>query len=374
MIDERKLLSDRINEVRDLFVQKIHVVKDLKNIYSIILHDYKQLAVERNSALSETKKKSKEMKTYEEIKVKLQDVCRLYQKQTKDVAEENIRLEISEEENMISLESRCVSTIEDINSKLFEQKELQKKQIEDNDQLKEKLTQFEDHSKLREVHFSTQLKAKALEILLFEAKYEQQLQLLKHEKSKCEAYKMHIHQLHGTEVELKSQLQQYTEKFDHFQDALSRSNSMFTQFEEKMSTMSLNMEKLAEENVKLKRICSNLDVELIGLVCEKQNLNVGLQAMKQEKSRMEKTCRQAQTRRMELASKLQFLVLENPQFDQRKDNGDVTITSHVVVVKEEEVLLDVNDGTNRDTVVNTNLEGTRMYDKCSNHAIPEPTC
>lgn len=310
VIDERKPLSDRINSVRGLFISKIRFANEIREDYLKSFHECKRLVKENRSIVAEIKKTTKEKNALEELKLKLQDMCRYLQKQTKDIVEEGEKHEKAEEESMEALALKCSATIADINQKLKEQEGLQAKQLEENKQLEEKLVQFEEHAKLRDAHFSTQLKAKILELQLLEAKHEQHMQFIRHERARSDAYKQHIAQLTVTECELKAQLSQYSEKFEHFQDALNRSNGMFTQFEEKMDVMSANIARLEKENQRLKKQSAALDCELIRKVYDKQSLTNQLSALKLEKLKMEKECRKLQLKRCELNTLQKTLSLE----------------------------------------------------------------
>lgn len=232
-----------------------------------------------------------------EVNTKMQEICRLLQKQSKDIAEEKERMSELEKNRMEELTAKFNATLIDINSKLTEQQELQKQQEAENDELRDKIKQFDEHHTLRDSHFSTQIKAKSLEVQLAETKHQQQLQLLKQEKHKNDALRSHINQLTATELELKTQLNLYSEKFEHFQDALNKSNSMFVQFEAKMGVMSSTIEKLEKESSKLKKKCSSLNCELILLIDERQKTLQELSKLKNEKDRLERHCRQLQQKR-----------------------------------------------------------------------------
>jgi uncharacterized protein YhaN len=109
-------------------------------------------------------------------------------------------------------------------------------------------------------------------------------------------------------VELKNQLTLYSDKFDHFQDALTRSQKMFVQFEEKMVTMEQTVEKLEKMNQKLKAECHRYDVELLSQLDLKETGMKQFELFQKQKRELGSECRRLQAQRNEVTNKLEQLL------------------------------------------------------------------
>jgi len=68
-----------------------------------------------------------------------------------------------------------------------------------------------------------------------------------------QAYKEQIATLAKTENELRAQLALYAEKFEQFQDTLTKSNDVFTTFKQEMERMTKTIKRLEKENGSLKK-------------------------------------------------------------------------------------------------------------------------
>merc|ERR1711981_1525557 len=85
------------------------------------------------------------------------------------------------------------------------------------------------------------------------------------ESAKLEAYKTELEARAKTEIELRQQLSTYSEKFETFQETLSKSNDVFGTFKKEMDKMTKTIKKLEKENFELKTKAKKCDVELITL-------------------------------------------------------------------------------------------------------------
>jgi len=132
---------------------------------------------------------------------------------------------------------------------------------------------------------------------LLRAKLDQQAQLATQEKGKAMAYQEHISQLAATESELRSQLALYAEKFDQFQEALNKSNDMFSQFKGKMEKMAETISKLEADNTSLKAQCDASDMQLIAALDRRTQDRAEIATLKNQKAKLEILCRTMQTER-----------------------------------------------------------------------------
>ncbi|CAM9801306.1 unnamed protein product [Ectocarpus fasciculatus] len=260
------------------------------------------MMTENRAAFIELERREKESATVLDVKNRFQEICRLLRKQNKDIVEESARISECEKLKMEEISVRFLQTSEDINQKLVEQEALFLEQCKENEELVEKIEQFEGHEKLRSEHFSAQLRAKTLELQLEVAKSDQKEHILSQERGKGDAYRAHAAQLMATEDEMKSQLSMYAAKFEHFQDALNRSNSMFAQFKVKMDDMDGTIKRLQTENEALRKVCSEYDVTLLEQMNLKHSVVKSKEIVFKRKSELEAACRRLQAERLALAS------------------------------------------------------------------------
>ncbi len=177
MIDERKALDERIRNVRDLYIQEIRVAKQLEGECHALFLENKSCIANLVQLSNEQVRKKKELKAQEDLKNKLHEMCRLLQKQAKEIIEDSERQREMERNRMTDLSQSFQDTITGITAKIAEQEELFEKQATENSQLKAKLLEFQEHTKLRDSHFKSQLHAKDLEFQLIEARRAQEVVL-----------------------------------------------------------------------------------------------------------------------------------------------------------------------------------------------------
>jgi len=160
------------------------------------------------------------------VKAKLEVLCRELQKQNKAVMDDSRRVAEEEQSKRAALSEKFQDTIKDVSAKLDAQGDDRIKQFQENDTLREKLKNFADQYELREQHFAHQLKTKDLEQQLNEAKLKHQQEISTQEQQKLAAYMAELETRTKTEIELRSQLSTYSEKFETFQDTLGKSNEV----------------------------------------------------------------------------------------------------------------------------------------------------
>jgi DNA repair exonuclease SbcCD ATPase subunit len=157
VIDERNPLEDRIAAVRNIFIDQVRSAKNVELEYHDLVTSHKTKCQRNNQLKEELTRKNKEKLTVDELRIKLQDMNKLLQRQIKEVAEESKRLHDMEKQRMEELSSTFSTTITEITQKIAQQEEEQMKQAGDNQQLREKLAEFSSHSKLRDQHFQSQV-------------------------------------------------------------------------------------------------------------------------------------------------------------------------------------------------------------------------
>ncbi|KAF3779132.1 Alpha-taxilin [Nymphaea thermarum] len=113
-----------------------------------------------------------------------------------------------------------------------------------------------------------ELKKKILELQLAELKLQQQQERSSQEQAMMKVYTEQVSQLLETEKNLRMQLASDGEKFQQFQEALSKSNEVFETFKQEMEKMAKSVKELKKENTFLKSKCEKSDFTLIKLVDE----------------------------------------------------------------------------------------------------------
>ncbi len=294
--------------MRKIFIHKIRDVCKLQARDEIALSECRRLLADNRAVGVELTRRIKENAAVVELKNKLHEICKLQQKQNKDIIEESERMSESEKLKMEEIAMRFNETVLSITERMAEQQEKHAAECVENEELTKKLKQLEEHEKLRNEHFSAQAKAKGLELQLYAAKNEQKRQALLQEKNKGDAYRAHAEELIVAEKEMKAQLSLYAEKFSHFQEALTRSNSMFSQFKTKMDEMDTTIKRLQDENDSLKKSCSEYDSAIMGQVRKKLEYIELTDSLVKRKSKLEKKCRRLQTERGALAEQLRARV------------------------------------------------------------------
>lgn len=285
----------------DTFNSADEKFKALSNRYTNLLHENKkferelillkrrcdQLAKEKDTLCLELTKANT-------MKQKLEGLCRELQKQNKVVMEDSKRITHEEHKKREDMTKKFQMTMREITTKMEEQGD---KQAKDNDMLREKLKNFAEQYEIREQHFLTQLKTKDLERQLLEAKLKQQMEIAAQEALKAQAYKEQITFLAKTESELRAQLSLYAEKFEQFQDTLTKSNDVFTTFKQEMERMTKTIKKSEKENSALRKKCEQTDYTLIELAEERNNYRKQVESLTQQKKQLEALCRALQTER-----------------------------------------------------------------------------
>jgi chromosome segregation ATPase len=293
-IDESATLNTRITNIRRMFSEKIRRIQELEEFDNSSIARHLKLHQDKKTLLESVATSRQESLNITDYIRVMKEICQLSHQRIKLVEENQKKNLEASSQNVEQLAIKFKTTIDDIEFKLLESKESQRKQEEENNELRMKIDEFKSHSSVRSNHYATQLRAKSLELQLIEAKHEQQLKLTEQEKARNDAYKSHITQLHATKAELKAQLGLYSSKFEQFQDALTRSEEMFLQFQERMISMEDTISQLEKENSSLQEKCNTLDVNLIQTFDQRQKALAQLESERDKKARLEKKCRALQ--------------------------------------------------------------------------------
>lgn len=239
--------------------------------------------MERDTALVELRKNVA-------VREKLESLCRELQRQNKILTDECKKVSTEGQQKRLDLSTKFHDAIKDASTKLGEQRD-------ENEMLRQNLKQFSEQYELREQQFMQQIKKKTLELQLAEVKLQQQLEASCQEQAKVKLYTEQISQLLETEKNLRLQLAADGEKFQQFQETLTKSNEVFESFKKEMEKMAKTIKDLNRENNFLKRKCEKTDVSLIELVDEREKVKKQLEKTKNQKEKLESLCRSLQAER-----------------------------------------------------------------------------
>ena len=287
-------LIKRKDEIKEILLEKARRIRKLEEEDNERNARCFKLMQERLSLFTAVTKSSLENQRLDQVCENLQELCRLTSQRTKLTVQNHEEKAAATEGNIEELVNRFKDTISEIKIKIQNQKEAKEAQDKENDEFEAKIKEFKEHAKLRREHYDNQLKAKKLEAQLEEAKLAQQEKILEQLKAKSEALRNHINQSKQNEKDMKAQIKLYEDKFEQFQEALSKSDEMFVDFNERLQSMEKSNEALRQEHAKYAEETAKLDVRLIKAFDEKQRLTEELEAKLNMKAAIGKECRALQ--------------------------------------------------------------------------------
>ncbi|GJN08199.1 hypothetical protein PR202_ga26093 [Eleusine coracana subsp. coracana] len=249
---------------------------------------YQQVLAERDAAIA--------------VKEKLESLCREFQLQNKMLKDEcrkvsteghNMRMELSEKFN---------NAIKDVSIKLEEQKNECIAQLEENNMLRNKLKDLADQYDITQQKYAHQLKEKMLELELADLKIQHHQEKAAKEHTQMQLYAEQVSQLITTEKNLRAQLAADGERFQQFQETLSKSNEVFETYKQEMEKMVKVIKTLKKENEFLKGKCENSDIALVKLIEERELTKKQMEKLKNQKEKLESLCRSLQAERKQGSS------------------------------------------------------------------------
>ncbi|KAF0899895.1 hypothetical protein E2562_025135 [Oryza meyeriana var. granulata] len=168
------------------------------------------------------------------VKEKLESLCREFQRQNKMLKEECRRVSTDGQNMRMELSDKFNNAIKDVSVKLEEQKNECIAQLEENNLLRSKLKDLADQYNITQQKYAHQLKEKMLELELANLKMQQHQEKAAQEQTQMQLYADQVSQLMATEKNLRLQLAADGERFQQFQDALTKSNEVFETYKQEM--------------------------------------------------------------------------------------------------------------------------------------------
>ncbi|RLN50868.1 hypothetical protein BBJ28_00016879 [Nothophytophthora sp. Chile5] len=195
------------------------------------------------------------------------------------------------------LSAQFQKTIEEVSSKMDQQGKDYVASLKENENLQQKLKSFLEQYTMREEHFQRQLETKDLTVQLAETKLKHQVELTARESERVTVTLEKAKEFSDREVQLQAQLNSYSEKFDVVQETLAKSNQMFGTFREEMDKMAKATKKLEKENLALKKKCAAYDNGAIATIQEKVASAEETQKLQEKLKKLESLCRHLQAER-----------------------------------------------------------------------------
>ncbi|KAJ1297623.1 hypothetical protein BS78_01G390900 [Paspalum vaginatum] len=231
------------------------------------------------------------------VKEKLESLCREFQRQNKLLKEECRRVSAEGQNMRMELSDKFNDAIKDVSVKLEEQKNESIAQLEENNLLRNKLKDLAEQYNITQQKYAHQLKEKMLELELADLKLQQHKEKAAQEHKQIQLYAEQVSQLMATEKNLRLQLASDGERFQHFQDALSKSNEVFETYKQEMEKMISVIKNLKKENEFLKGKCENSDIAIVKLIEERELTKKQIEKLKNQKEKLESLCRSLQAER-----------------------------------------------------------------------------
>uniref|UniRef100_A0A8D0DQ42 Taxilin alpha n=1 Tax=Salvator merianae TaxID=96440 RepID=A0A8D0DQ42_SALMN len=249
---------------------------------------------------------------------KLESLCRELQRHNRTLKEEGVQRAREEEEKRKEVTSHFQVTLNDIQLQMEQHNERNAKLRQENMELAERLKKLIEQYELREEHIDKVFKHKDLQQQLVDAKLQQAQEMLKeaeerHQREKDFLLKEAVESqrmcelMKQQETHLKEQLALYTEKFEEFQNTLSKSSEVFTTFKQEMEKMTKKIKKLEKETTMYRSRWESSNKALLEMAEEKTLRDKELEGLQVKIQRLEKLCRALQTERNDLNKKVQDL-------------------------------------------------------------------
>lgn len=224
------------------------------------------------------------------VKNKLESLCRQLQQQANALVEERRRLTDTERLRRQELADEFQQTIGDVKKKMDQQANERARLARENEELRNRFKQFFEQYDRREKELLEQQRNRELEVQVFELRLAEQAQLYRQEAARETAAQRENEELSNTEQVLRGQLQTYSNKFNHFQDALSKSDKVLGQYKRQRNRMQRRVEVLEKENSELRtrndRRVTTLTKDRDVLLKEKEGLQERCKALQTERQQL----------------------------------------------------------------------------------------
>ncbi|TEA36914.1 hypothetical protein DBR06_SOUSAS210029 [Sousa chinensis] len=221
--------------------------------------------------------------------------------------EEGVQRAREEEEKRKEVTSHFQVTLNDIQLQMEQHNERNSKLRQENVELAERLKKLIEQYELREEHIDKVFKHKDLQQQLVDAKLQQAQEMLKEAEERHQREKDFVRLRPQGWGSGRRQLALYTEKFEEFQNTLSKSSEVFTTFKQEMEKMTKKIKKLEKETTMYRSRWESSNKALLEMAEEKTLRDKELEGLQVKIQRLEKLCRALQSERNDLNKRVQDL-------------------------------------------------------------------
>eukprot|EP00638_Chattonella_subsalsa_P003671 CAMPEP_0117759810 /NCGR_PEP_ID=MMETSP0947-20121206/16229_1 /TAXON_ID=44440 /ORGANISM="Chattonella subsalsa, Strain CCMP2191" /LENGTH=475 /DNA_ID=CAMNT_0005580327 /DNA_START=1 /DNA_END=1428 /DNA_ORIENTATION=- len=295
--DESRSIEERIQVVRDLYAEQERCRLGMERKLGALDSRCTVLQPGTEKARAELEGARADLGRMGAQTQRLRNLCRELQTNNKKIVGERNRVAGEEQERRCELSAHFNSVIQDIAASIEDQDMERKRQLDENKELRAKLQAYISEHEARETAYVEQLAAVEIESRQLEELYAAQNALAAQEKAKAAGYQDHIRVLSEKESELRCQLSTYADKFEQFQDALNRSNDMFSEFKNKMEAMTKTIKQLERDNASLRNKSEKSTIAMKEMEEEAQRNCSELKLLRTQKERLEGLCRTMQGER-----------------------------------------------------------------------------
>ncbi|XP_043483897.1 gamma-taxilin [Leptopilina heterotoma] len=299
-----KKYSEVIDENRKLQLS----LKQSEKKVQMIQREKDQLQTERSKAVL--------------TRSRLESLCRELQRQNKAVKEESLLKLREEEEKRKEVSAKFQSTLGELTALMSQNNEKNTKLYEDNMEMSKNFKSLCEQVELREQQFEKIHQQMQLEIQLAEAKLAKvtlemtsEKEALLNEKkqllAKLAEYQLRLKEMQAQEVGLRSQISMYTDKYDEFQNALTKSNQVFGGFNEEMEKMSKKIHKLEKETGLWKHRWEKSHQALLEMAADKQTRDAEIEDLNRKRLLLLELCKAFQQERATLILQLKEKTIES---------------------------------------------------------------
>lgn len=311
-----------------------HVIKSLNNLsiedrFTAMCKKYSEMVDENRKLQAHVKicdkkvialQREKEQLQNEQSKAvltrsRLESLCRELQRQNKAIKEESLLKIREEEEKRKNVSAKFQATLSEITTLMQQNNENNSKLRDENIEMQNKFKSVCEQYELREQQVEKISKQMQLESQLADAKLAKvkiemvaEKEILVNEKKQLllelAAAQNKIQEYAKTEAALRGQINMYTEKYDEFQNALARSNQLYSGFKGEMEKMSKKITKLEKETSVWKMKWESSHKALLQMAAEKQQRDADLALSLRQLAQLQKLCRTLQSERTSLLSQL----------------------------------------------------------------------
>ncbi|XP_060908786.1 beta-taxilin-like isoform X2 [Labrus mixtus] len=299
-----KKLEDLVRQHAELAAQRRVDEKKLcvlQQRMSLLLDERQQLQAERRSGVT--------------ARGKLETLCRELQGHYSKLRDQTLKRCREDEDKRKEMTGHFQTMLTEIQDQIEQHSSRNDKLCRENTNLTEKLESLMSQCEMREESMEKINQRRDLQHKLTEAKLQQTNVLLseaeeKHKREKeyllvtAAEWKLQAQTYREQGTVMQAQLTLYGQKFDEFQETLSKSNEIYVRFKNEMENMSEKMKKMEKESNLWKKRFENCNKALTDMIEERSEKNKEYEMFVLKIQKLEKLCHALQEERGVLYEKI----------------------------------------------------------------------